>query len=100
MAADTILESVMAVKSQKYFYLDGPGGNRKTFLHCAQIQKVTLIGKKTLIVSWTGVAATLLPGGITCHSAFSLPLNLSSIKFPRLPQAKKFFEIDRFTYVG
>ncbi|CAF4657818.1 unnamed protein product, partial [Rotaria sp. Silwood2] len=44
-----------------------------------------------LIVAWTGIAATLLPGGITCHSAFSLPLDLPTVKFPRLTQAKKEF---------
>ncbi|CAF2725431.1 unnamed protein product [Rotaria sp. Silwood2] len=89
LAADTILKSVVGSNSQKYFYLDGPGGSGKTFVYRALIQKVNIIGKKALIVAWTGIAATLLPCGITCHSAFSLPLDFSTIKFPRLTQAKK-----------
>ncbi|CAF2246188.1 unnamed protein product, partial [Rotaria magnacalcarata] len=52
---------------------------------------VNLIGKKTLIVAWTGIAASLLPGGVTCLLAFSLPLDLSTIKFPRLSRVKKEF---------
>ncbi|CAF0980251.1 unnamed protein product [Rotaria sordida] len=91
LAGDAILNSVLGLNSQKCFYLDGPGGSGKTFLYRALIQKVNLIDKKTLIVAWTGIAATLLPGGMTCHSAFSLPLDLSSVKFPRLTQAKKEF---------
>lgn len=33
-------------------------------------------GKRVIAVAWTGIAAILLPGGKTCHSAFRLPLNL------------------------
>jgi hypothetical protein len=82
--ADTILKSIVGLNSQKCFYLDRSGGSGKTFLYRALIHKVNLIGKNKLIVAWTGVAAALLPGGITHHSAFSLPLDLSTIKFPRL----------------
>ncbi|CAF1246967.1 unnamed protein product [Rotaria sordida] len=91
LAADAILKSVVDLNSQKCFYIDEPGGSGQTFLYRALIEKVNLIGKKSLIVAWTGIAATLLPGGITCHSAFSLPLDLTSVKFPRLTQTKKEF---------
>ncbi|CAF4970287.1 unnamed protein product, partial [Rotaria sp. Silwood1] len=85
LAANTILKSLVDLNSQKCFYLDGPGGSGKTFLYRALIQKVDLIDKKTLIVTWTGIAATLLPGGVTCHSAFSLLLDLSTDEAPMAP---------------
>ena len=91
LAADTILKSLMGVNSQKCFYLDEIDGSGKTFLYCALIQKVGLTGKKTRIVSWVGIAATLLLNSITCHSAFSSPLVLCSVKFPGLIRAKKSF---------
>ncbi|CAF5153944.1 unnamed protein product, partial [Rotaria sp. Silwood1] len=85
LAADTILKSLVDLYSQKCFYLDGLGESGKTFLYRALIQKVDLIDKKTLIVAWTETAATLLPGGVTCHSAFSLLLDLSTDEAPMAP---------------
>lgn len=78
------------------FYVDGPGGSGKTFLYKALIQQFNLMDKKVLCVAWTGIAASLLPGGMTCHSAFQLPLNLDSVTFPKLTKEKrkKLTEID------
>ncbi|XP_055387401.1 ATP-dependent DNA helicase pif1-like [Condylostylus longicornis] len=83
------MKSVQNTNVQKCFYIDGPGGSGKTYLYRALIEKFNLIHKKTLIVAWTGIAAILLPGGMMCHSAFSLPLDLSTVKFPRLSQSKR-----------
>ncbi|XP_055387906.1 uncharacterized protein LOC129616321 [Condylostylus longicornis] len=64
LAADDIMKCVQNSNVQKCFYIDGPS-------------------------AWTGIAAIFLPGGMTCHSAFSLPLDLSTVKFPRLSQSKR-----------
>ncbi|XP_055380655.1 uncharacterized protein LOC129611500 [Condylostylus longicornis] len=89
LAADAIMKSVQNTNVQKCFYIDGPGSSDKTYLYRALIEKFNLIHKKTLIVAWIGIAAILLPRGMTCHSAFSLPLDLSTVKFPRLSQSKR-----------
>jgi hypothetical protein len=87
--ANEILKSLLGESDQKCFYIDGPGGSGKTFLYKALIQKAETINKKPLVIAWTGIAATLLPGGMTCHSVFSLPLDLSTISYPRLTNPKK-----------
>lgn len=89
MAASNIWSSIQGINSQKYFYLDGPGGSGKTFLYRALIQKLSTINKTTLCIAWTGIAANLLPHGTTSHSAFALPLNLDCVKFPQLSKNKR-----------
>lgn len=89
-AAVEIHEAIMGLNEQRYFYIDGPGGCGKTFLYRAVIEKVGS-SKVCLCIAWTGIAATLLPNGITCHSAFSLPLNLDTVRFPSLTRKKRDF---------
>lgn len=36
-----------------------------------------MMGKKTIAVAWTGIAANILIGGTTVHRSFKLPLTLS-----------------------
>ena len=57
--------------------MDSPGGTGKTFLINLLLAKVR--GKKEIAfaVASSGIAATLLTGGRTAHSAFKLPLNLA-----------------------
>ena len=54
------------------FFLDGPGGTGKTFVERLCLAKVRSDGKIALAVASSGVAATLLPGGRTAHSRFSI----------------------------
>ena len=58
------------------FFIDGPGGTRKTFLYTTIVHVLLGMHKKVLTVAFTGLAAILLPDGKTCHIAFRLPLNI------------------------
>ncbi|XP_025064597.1 uncharacterized protein LOC102373996 [Alligator sinensis] len=60
------------------FFLDAPGGTGKTFLFNLLLAKIRLTNRIALAVTLSGIAATLLTGGRTAHSAFKLPLNLAS----------------------
>ncbi len=58
------------------FYIDGPGGSGKTFLYNALMHHCQAAGKIALACAYTGVAATLLPGGVTCHKLVNAPFVL------------------------
>jgi len=58
----------------KCFYIDGPGGTGKTFLYNALINYVETRGYEFVAVASTGIAATLLKGGRTAHSAYKIPV--------------------------
>lgn len=58
----------------RYFFVDGPGGTGKTFLHNTLISVLRGDGHSVIAVAWTGIAATLLKGGQTVHSVFKLPV--------------------------
>jgi hypothetical protein len=55
-------------------FQDAPGGNGKTFLLLAKVRQTRKIA---FAVAASGIAATLLIGGRTAHSAFKLPLNMA-----------------------
>jgi hypothetical protein len=59
-------------------FLDAPGGTGKTFLLNLLLAQVRKEKRIALAVASSGIAATLLEGGRTAHSAFKLPLNLAS----------------------
>lgn len=69
----------MGVKQggQFFFFLEAPGGTGKTFLISLILAHIRSRGQFALAVASSGIAATLLPGGRTAHSAFKLPLNLN-----------------------
>ena len=56
--------------------MDGPGGSGKTFLYEALLHFARGQGWPALACAWSGVAATLLEKGRTCHSRFGLPVPL------------------------
>jgi hypothetical protein len=58
------------------FFLDAPGGTGKTFLISLILASVRAQSSIALALASTGIAATLLEGGRTAHSALKLPLNL------------------------
>ncbi|XP_049388658.1 uncharacterized protein LOC125853014 [Solanum stenotomum] len=72
-AYNTILERVNS-ETPGLFFVDGPGGTRKTFLYRALLGKVRSEGMIALASATSGVAATILPGGRTTHSRFAIPL--------------------------
>ncbi|CAN0904890.1 ATP-dependent DNA helicase PIF1 [Linum grandiflorum] len=75
LAHDAILSSIQEDKG-KLFFLYGHGGTGKTFLYNCIIAKVRSLGKIALVVASSGIAATLLPGGVTAHSRFKIPIDV------------------------
>ncbi|CAN1726039.1 ATP-dependent DNA helicase PIF1 [Linum perenne] len=66
----------IASDSGKLFFLYGHGGSGKTYLYNCVVAKVRSEGKIALVVASSGIAATLLPGGVTAHSRFKIPINI------------------------
>ncbi|RCN49487.1 hypothetical protein ANCCAN_04428 [Ancylostoma caninum] len=64
------------------FFLDAPGGTGKTFLINLSLAKIRKQNEIAVAVAWSGIAATLLDGGRTTHSALKLPLDLARFENP------------------
>ncbi|CAN0857621.1 ATP-dependent DNA helicase PIF1 [Linum grandiflorum] len=75
LAHDAVLSSLANKKSQLYF-LYGHGGTGKTFLYNCIISKVRSLGQIALVVASSRITATLLPGGVTAHSRFKIPIDV------------------------
>lgn len=75
-AFNQIMAAIDNENQRRFFYLDGPGGSGKTFLYCTLMSVLRGNGSIVLPFATTGIAATLLPGGRTCHSGFKLPVPL------------------------
>ena len=52
------------------YFIDGPGGNGKTFVYQCSIQKCFDLNLEVISMAWT--AAILLPNGRIVHSKFKL----------------------------
>lgn len=65
-----------------FFFLDAPGGTGKTFLISLLLASIRSRSDIAVAVASSGIAATLLEGGRTAHSAFKLPLNLQAHEEP------------------
>jgi len=63
-------------------FLDVPGGTGKTFLLNLILAEIRKKGEIALAVASSGVAATLLHGGCTAHSALKLPLDFNLTEEP------------------
>jgi len=66
----TVYDRVMAAVDDgrpvsKLFYVDGPGGTGKTTLYSALISTLRGQGRTVLPVAFTGIAASLMDGGMT-----------------------------------
>ena len=70
---NAVMESIDSKKGG-IFFADGPGGTGKTFVEEALLHKVRSRGEVALACAWSGVAATLLEGGRTCHATFGFPV--------------------------
>ncbi|CAB3220778.1 unnamed protein product [Arctia plantaginis] len=64
------------------FFLDAPGGTGKTFVISLIFPTIRSRCDIALGLASSGIAATLLDGGRTAHSALKLPLNLNTIDTP------------------
>ncbi|XP_066926669.1 uncharacterized protein [Clytia hemisphaerica] len=82
-AQTTIADAVINALSNydfnwaKLFFIDGPGGCGKTYTYNYIIKEARAQSFTVSTSSWTGIAATLLDGGKTCHILFKLtvPVN-------------------------
>jgi ATP-dependent DNA helicase PIF1 len=70
------------------FFLDAPGGTGKTFLMSLILATVRARSEIAVAVASSGIAATLLEGCRTTHSALKLPLNLQTTEKPTCNIAK------------
>lgn len=64
------------------FFLDAPGGTGKTFLITLLLATIRSRSDIALATASSGIAATLMDGGRTAHSALKLPLNLQAVDDP------------------
>ncbi|GKD26623.1 DNA helicase [Tanacetum coccineum] len=72
---DLILNAVKT-KVQELVFVYGHGGTGKTFLWKTITCALRSDAKIVLVVTSLGIAALLLPAGITSHSRFKIPLDL------------------------
>lgn len=66
----------IAAQQGGLFFLDAPGGTGKTFLISLILARIRSQNHIALAIASSGIAATLLDGGRTAHSALKLPLNV------------------------
>lgn len=59
------------------FHLQARGGRGKSFVTKCVIAKALSMGLVVVVSAFTGVAAILLPRGLTCHKTYGLPLDVS-----------------------
>ncbi|KAH9576597.1 hypothetical protein CY35_01G170700 [Sphagnum magellanicum] len=58
------------------FSLDGPNGSGKTFVYNILLASIRNEGHVALVVASSSIAALLLQGGRTSHSAFKIPIDV------------------------
>jgi signal recognition particle GTPase len=68
----------------RVFLVHGIAGCGKTTTYNAIHDYLMAQGKQVACVAYTGMAAALLPGGKTLHSAFGLPVPLTKDSVSRL----------------
>lgn len=83
------------------FYIDGSGGTGKTYLYKTIYYYCLSQNMKCIITAATGIAASLLPNGRTCHSTFKLPLIIDettecNIKSRNDPNGRIIYDADIF----
>ena len=61
------------------FFLDGPGGSRKTFLYNALLSRIRSENKIALACASSGIAVLLLSNGRTTHSCLKIPIDLNNV---------------------
>lgn len=76
---DTIMQAVQN-NTGGFYFLDAPGGTGKTFVISLILADIRSQRKIALALATSGIAATLLDGGRTAHSALKLPLNVHVIE--------------------
>lgn len=80
-----VYEKIMeAIRTQSggFYFLDAPGGTGKTFLISLILATIRSQNNIAMAIASSGIAATLLDGGRTAHSALKLPLNIQIQETP------------------
>lgn len=85
---ETIMQAVQNNDGGLYF-LDAPGGTGKTFVISLILAAIRSQQRIALALASSGIAATLLDGGRTAHSALKLPLNVQVCLYLLINQFKK-----------
>lgn len=75
-----IIMNAIAEHQGGFFFLDAPGGTGKTFLISLILAKIRSQNNIAVAVASSEIAANLLDGGRTAHSALKLPLNIQSVE--------------------
>lgn len=78
---DTIMHAVNSATAGIYF-IDAPAGTGKTYLISLILAAIRSNSDVALAIASSGIAATLLEGGRTAHSALKLPLNIQLTETP------------------
>ena len=78
---DTIMERIKT-SSGGLLFLNAPGGTGKTFLINLILAEIRMRQEVALAIASSGIAATLMAGGRTAHSALKLPLNIATDENP------------------
>ncbi len=60
---------------QRFFYINGCAGSGKTHLLRQITRKLFSDGHRVACCAPTGIAASLLPNGFTCHKLFKIPVS-------------------------
>lgn len=71
------VDKIMHIISSDFvqlFFLDAHNGTSETFL--TNLMLATIEDERSIAVAFSGIAANLIDGGKTAHSAFKLHLNL------------------------
>ncbi|GBL92286.1 hypothetical protein AVEN_35836-1 [Araneus ventricosus] len=80
-AYDQITQCINKEK-EVIIFLDSSGGTGKTFLINLLLSEIRSKNKIALAMASFGIAATLIDGGRTAHSALKLPLNINVEEYP------------------
>ena len=64
-------------KGSRAYFLDGPAGTGKTYTLNALIRYASAKGP-VAVAAWSGIAASLLSGGVRVHSLLKLPFDLNN----------------------
>jgi ATP-dependent exoDNAse (exonuclease V) alpha subunit len=78
---DKIMQAITSQSGGLYF-IDAPGGTGKTFLISLILATIRSQNDIALAIASSGIAATLLDGGRTAHSALKLLLNMQITETP------------------
>lgn len=73
---DRIMAAVRGEHQQRCFLIIGPGGSGKTTLYKHIMVTCEEGNFKAKAFATTGIAATLMPGGVTVHRGFGLPIKI------------------------